>query len=224
MRTALATLVVGFGTFGALALVVYIAFVIGSSTNSVVLTLVFFVISLFFVMFFAKKLMEMMLAAGRKSIKEWLVSVEGFKYKEGWDGTGMALDPDRKLVSLLGTSKKGSITKNYPLSDVREWGFDIPSYSTSGSASVVLYGDSLAMNAAMLANNAAHSFGEATAATMDKIRALENTNFWIKVKDVDHPVWKIKFNVNLSEKDLRATMDRWMEIMEQHVNEDKPAV
>jgi hypothetical protein len=51
----------------------------------------------------------------------------------------------------------------------------------------------------------------------DKIQHGMSFGFFVTVKDIDHPVWRIAFNQN----DPKSTfeMQRWMEIFDQFVNE-----
>lgn len=59
---------------------------------------------------------------GRKSTKPWLDSVSRLPFKMAWDGTGIAVDPEKEEIHLLGDFSGRSASKVFSFNDVREWG------------------------------------------------------------------------------------------------------
>jgi hypothetical protein len=116
-------------------------------------------------------------------------AIEPLKYKSVFKSCAIGIDPDNKLLHL---SQNGHY-KVYSFSDIRTWGSNIEAggtYITGGLAAV-------AANVSIQRQNAA------------------NTGFFIEVRDIDFPKWKIDFGGG----DLKATHARWMEIFRQYVNE-----
>lgn len=193
-----------------------------TAQTSSVLTYFFSVIGVLFFLHY-KFLSPYLRNMGRKSISEWLSRVSDFKYKDGWDGTGIAIDPVLEKISLLGVSRGKSIAKTYPLSDVKEWGYEMPGYSMSGTSSNLIYTDSPVANIANTASQVSQNFGSAMSNASNAMHAREQAHFWVKVKDIDCPVWEVKFTVHISEKELIQKFQKWMEIMDQCVNRNIPA-
>ncbi len=131
---------------------------------------------------------------GRIKMDSWLSSVANCDFKYAWDGSGIALDTTIKQIHLVAHIKKQLITRIYPISDIREWGYEMPGTTNISGRNVV--------------GNVALAFN-----------AIENTGFWLKVKDIDHPKWFIKFKCKSSQdKETEKELLRWMEILNQNVN------
>lgn len=47
-------------------------------------------------------------------------------------------------------------------------------------------------------------------------RAMENTGLWLTVKDIEWPKWFVKFEYD---KNTEIELTRWMEILQQNINE-----
>lgn len=108
----------------------------------------------------------------------------GFDHAES--GTGLALNPQARTLTLL----IGGQWKTYSYADVREW------EAIKETPGVVVGGNLAAVGAevAMRRQAAAH------------------TGFFVTVRDVQHPKWRIAM------KDT-GVQARWMEIMRQEINE-----
>ena len=108
----------------------------------------------------------------------------GFDHAEA--DTGIAINKHAKTLTLL----IGGFYKTYPLSDIREW------QAMKETPGVVVGGSLAAVGAA---------------AKMERDAAAA-TGFFVSVKDVDNPKWRIAM------KDA-AMQARWMELMRQEINE-----
>lgn len=100
--------------------------------------------------------------------------------------TGIAINKQAKTLTLL----ISGFFKTYPYTDIREW------ESIKETPGVVVGGNLAAVGAEVAMNR----------------RAAANTGFFVTVRDVDNPKWRIAMN------DV-ATQARWMELMRQEVNE-----
>jgi hypothetical protein len=108
----------------------------------------------------------------------------GFDHAEA--DTGIAINKQAKTLSLV----IGGFYKTYPYTDIREW------QAIKETPGVVVGGTLAAAGAA------AAMAGQAAA----------NTGFFVTVRDVDNPKWRIAM------KDV-AMQARWMELMRQEINE-----
>lgn len=111
----------------------------------------------------------------------------GFDYAQ--EGTGIAINKQSKTLSL----QINGFSKTYPYADVREW---VSQEERAGQ--VVAVG--LQGLAALGANARAAKDAEA------------NTGFFVTVRDIDNPQWRIA----MKDKPTRA---RWMELLRQEINE-----
>lgn len=116
----------------------------------------------------------------------------GFTYAFESNKTGIALSTDRKIVKL----KDLKLTKEYPFSDIREWKTNIAS-----GGEIFFAGGSFSAGMAALGEN-----------RRNRKRNIADSGFFITVRDIDNPVWRIEM---LDEK----SQQRWMEIMRQCINE-----
>jgi hypothetical protein len=108
----------------------------------------------------------------------------GFDHAEA--DTGIAINKQAKTLTLL----IGGFYKTYPYTDIREW------QANKETPGVVVGGNLAAVGAE---------------AAMRR-QAAANTGFYVTVKDVDNPKWRIAM------KDV-AMQARWMELMRQEINE-----
>ena len=108
----------------------------------------------------------------------------GFDHAEA--DTGIAINKQAKTLSLL----IGGIHKTYPYADIREWEAikETPAVISGGNPAAVF--DQMGVNR----------------------RAAASTGFFVTVRDVDHPKWRIA----MKDEAMRA---RWMEILRQEINE-----
>lgn len=127
---------------------------------------------------------------------------EGFKFSHLGGQTGIAIDPERKILRLRKDAySKRELIKDYPFSEVREF----ERVSMRGGQAVGGY-----MGVGMQGATAA-TLGNIGLAAQNRRIARENqmaSGIFITVKDIDHPKWRVAFG---PEKD----MDRWMEILRQ---------
>jgi len=107
-------------------------------------------------------------------------------YKLWVAGTGIALDSTNRLIHL----KAGKAEKSYSFDDIRDWAYN----KVSGGQ--VIGGPVM--------QSALHNAAE-------RAQNREATGFFISVRDIDNPRWKIQM---VDEHEML----RWMEIFRQHVN------
>jgi hypothetical protein len=178
--------------------IIYIASVIacvvlGSKKQRLILGLIFGVIlgpiGVIAMFFIKPKTAESLV---NKSGEEWLSKLDGCQYKHFYNGTGIALDNKNKSVFIVDLSEE----KKYDYSDVREWKYNI---STGGH----LVGSTGLQGSLHNVANARKNESE--------------TGFFISVRDIEHPQWRIKFRANA---DRENELLKWMEIMNQHINNE----
>jgi hypothetical protein len=101
--------------------------------------------------------------------------------------------------------KNGNKQKSYAFSDVREWSTNIASGGKSRGATNI--------------GNVGAAVGESIRIKKENKR---RTGLFINVKDVDNPKWKISFKYNgeKSNDELEQQLARWMEILNQSINEN----
>lgn len=149
----------------------------------------------------------------RIDMTNWLNTVTQSQFKHAWDGTGIAVDPDHDEIHLATIFDGRMITKSYPLSSVKEWQWEIPGYATYSPGRTVgggLHGAATDIGA---------SVGAVIGTSIEKSKARESTGMTIRVADIDHPKWFVKFGMwKKKPKQLEYEMSRWMEILDQNVN------
>lgn len=133
-------------------------------------------------------------SGGRESAHQAMLQEAGIAQGSGFDhaedGTGIALNKQAKTLTL----QIDGFRKTYPLSDVREW--ETIKESAGSAIGVGAAGGLAAMGA-----NARMKRDAAT-----------NTGFFVSVRDVDNPKWRIA----MKDEEMQA---RWMELMRQEINE-----
>ena len=121
----------------------------------------------------------------------FLASAGTAKYSHFENNSGIAIDPTAGTLTL----RSGVTTKSYSFTDVREW--------TNAQATPATF---IPMGG--LANGLA-----AGAATLGAAaNAAAQTGFFVKVRDVDSPEWRVSMV-------KKTDRDRWSEILEQEINE-----
>lgn len=118
----------------------------------------------------------------------WLADKSGCQYKWAFDGTGLALDTASRTLHL----KSREAQKSYPFDDVRAWRANV---QTGGE----IYNGSAGTNFGIHLRNKAES------------------GFFVTVRDIEHPQWRIAFPYN---KKMEVELQRWMEIFRQQVGGD----
>lgn len=113
----------------------------------------------------------------------------GAKYSYAGGSTGIAMDTDQSILRL----RNGSFIKEYPFKDVREW-----------RANLVSGGGVVGVGAA----GGMAAIGQTIRVNRENAKA---TGFYIKVKDIDYPEWRI-------EMPSEQNQNRWMEIFNQLIN------
>lgn len=146
---------------------------------------------------------------GRIPMDDWLASITNKSYSYAWDGTGMALDEENKILHLSSKFNNQIIQKKYNFSDIREWGYNIEGHTIQTSETIIGGG----FNGFF--RNIGSAIGVAIANSASVGAANEKTGFWIKISDIDYPKWLVKFK---PQKDLEMELMKWMEIFEQKVN------
>lgn len=135
----------------------------------------------------------------------------GLRYRHTYDGYGIAVDPEKRVIHLKSFRGTKAVTATYPFSDVREWRFNIPSTGGEIIPGHVVGGG---------LEGFGHNLGSAVRASVLNHKAKkateEATGLFILVRDIDMPEWQIKFpNSRSREMEIK----RWMEILRQHINE-----
>lgn len=129
-------------------------------------------------------------ASKREAAHKAMLQEAGVAQGSGFDhaeaDTGIAINKQAKTLTLL----IGGFWKTYPYTDIREW------EAIKETPGVVVGGNLAAVSAE---------------AAMRR-QAAANTGFFVTVKDVDNPKWRIAMKDN-------AMQARWMELMRQEVNE-----
>jgi hypothetical protein len=129
-------------------------------------------------------------ASKREAAHQAMLREAGVSQGSGFDhaeaDTGIALNKQAKTLTLL----IGAFHKTYSFADIREW------EAIKETPGVVVGGNLAAVGAEVAMNR----------------RAAANTGFFVTVRDVDNPKWRIAM------KD-KPTQARWMELMRQEVNE-----
>lgn len=133
-------------------------------------------------------------ATGRERLHAAMLGALGVQAGMGFDhsecGTGIALNPKAKTLALLADGGYQS----YDYERVREW-----ASNEQKAGQVVGFG---------LAGAAS-----ATGANIRAAReAAANTGLFLTVKDLERPQWRVA----MSDKAMRA---RWMELLQQEINE-----
>lgn len=147
----------------------------------------------------------------------WALSIRNCDYKYLGEGYGIAVDLAKQRLILRGDSTYKKVAVEYPFSDVREWGYEMPGYSPESITRV--YGNpGVGVTAGAMAAN----IGTARRNKAKRTEAMENTGLWVKVKDIENPKWFVRFkSANLHDKDTEIELVRWMEILNQCINEGK---
>ena len=118
----------------------------------------------------------------------------GTKWEHMEGDSGLAINLEARELTLVAGGK----IKTYALADVRGWTARIVK-----AGQTVVVGGGLAGGAMMGAGN----IGEA-------IRASADTGLFVTVRDIDYPEWRIQ----MADAKIQA---RWMEILEQVINEGR---
>lgn len=118
----------------------------------------------------------------------WLKDREDCQYKWAYDGTGLALNINSKTIYL----KDKKVQKSYPFSDIREWRYNV---QTGGEI----------INGSAGANYGIH------------LKNKAESGFFVFMRDIEHPQWRIVFPYN---KKMKTELMRWVEIFRQHVNNE----
>lgn len=133
-------------------------------------------------------------AGGREAAHKAMLQEAGVSQGSGFDhaeaDTAIALNKQAKTLSLL----MGGFCKTYPYAAIREW------QSIKETASSVV------------GVGVAGGLAAVGASERMKRDAAANTGFFVTVRDVENPKWRIEM------KD-EGTQDRWMELLRQEVNE-----
>lgn len=126
----------------------------------------------------------------------WLAQYPNARYSHHVRKSGIALDDQKRVIHLL----EGKVSKSYSYDEVRSWNTNI---QTGG----VVYGGGLAGAIGTIESGANN---------------MKNTGLFITVKDIEHPEWRISLCAP-NHRDARKIHARWMEILQQSLNQDVPA-
>lgn len=132
----------------------------------------------------------------RASAHAEMLAGAGVSPNAGWDhseqDSGVAINMAARTLTLLSNGK----SKTYPFSDVREW-----STNLATARQVVPIGGGFAGAVAMGSANIAAG-----------LQAASATGLFVTVRDIENPKWRIEMS-------SEAVQARWMEILEQAINE-----
>jgi Domain of unknown function (DUF4755) len=121
-------------------------------------------------------------------------SAKDFQYMQYFQDTGIAVDPKGEKILLLSNGQQ----KEYPFSAIRSWSSNVSSGGHFVTGSPLM------------------NIGMAGANIQRDRENKANTGFFIEVKDIDYPVWRISFPSSTMKQD----MAKWTEVLRQHVNKD----
>jgi hypothetical protein len=210
-----AILSVGNGYFTTIAVFVGIAIsiAVGLAAGSWLAFGVLFILSFVIPFVISIKVGKADATTSSNDMSDWLASVSHCQYINVFDGYGIAIDDGNRMVHLMGFSdQKRPIVKKYAFSDVREWGYEIPGYSTCIPGQVI--GGGL--------QGAGHNVGSADGTGILNIANVSNAadgiGLWVRVKDIENPKWFIRFP-RIIGKDVEMTLVTWMEILQQQLKE-----
>lgn len=154
---------------------------------------------------------------GRISMDEWISSLAGCPYKAAWDGSGIAVDTEKKQIHLASKFKDKMATKAYPFSAIREWEYNIEGRTVHQADQIHLMGGhGLTTHLQAASHNVGNALGAGVANIASAVAAEEKTGMTLTVADIDYPKWFVKFK---PQKNLEMELSRWMEILRQHINE-----
>lgn len=125
-----------------------------------------------------------------------LHEAEALPFKHFYKGTGISVDPARQLLHLYSKPHY----KVYPFAAVRGWERN----AASGGE--------------IIATAPAAALGAALSNLQTAKENERQSGFFVNVKDTEHPRWRIAFPTHPPQKRDRE-LARWMEIMEQHIND-----
>lgn len=126
----------------------------------------------------------------------WTERFPAAKYSFGHGEFGIAVEEQTEKIHLMDSGR----VKSYPFTDVRSWKTNL---QTGGTAAFVGGG---AINAISVGS-----------ANRNQLKENEKaTGLFVSVRDVDKPVWRIKFSDKQDEEEKQQA--RWMEILNQVVN------
>jgi hypothetical protein len=125
-------------------------------------------------------------------------------YKHYHNETAIGVDAGSKKLYLV----ENGISKTYDFSDIRKWRTNVSSGGEAVGGIVMTGGLAGSINNMQIiaANKQIQKQNEA------------DSGLFINVKDIDNPLWHIKFKYD---KSLEMELAKWMEILTQYLNEDK---
>jgi hypothetical protein len=183
---------------------------VGVATSSILLGFGFGLVIFVIAAILAVKVAELANHIGRIEMKQWLSSVDNCKYKYAFDGTGIAIDANARVIYLASQMDKELFSGKYPFSDIRNW------ESTIAGKWDAVVSPGVAGTAGMVGRNALLE---------------EDTGLWVTVRDTDRPKWFIKFGNNpalgaslgstRTPEKVKHELARWMEILKQALNEQE---
>ena len=116
-------------------------------------------------------------------------------FEHGEDDSGIAVNPGARTVTLL---LAGS-WKTYPFADVRKWRTTLVRPGQAG----------------FVGGNLGSAVAAMGAEANMRREAAADTGLFVEVRDVDRPKWRVAMR-------NEAVQARWMEILNQEINESRP--
>lgn len=135
---------------------------------------------------------------------ECMKEMSGCSHKHYYDGTAIGINSSLRKIYL----RQNGLVKSYRFDDVRKWNTNLSSGGSVVGGIMVTGGLAASVNNMQL--HAANKRAEK--------ENKDNSGLFLNIKDIDHPLWHIKFNYDNS---LQIELAKWMEILTQFLNEDK---
>lgn len=193
--------------------VIIIGFIVSCAIGIICKSWIVFLICISITIFVSYKLNTLLFESNRINMDSWLESVSNCNYKYAWDGYGIAIDTYAKKIHLISQRNKNSITKTYDFSDIREWSYEMPGAKQINSGQIIGGGIGGGVR------NVTNSVGDGVINVAFEYDAIEKTGLYFTVRDIDCPVWFIKFKCKTSQdKQTKFELSKWMEILRQNLS------
>ena len=128
--------------------------------------------------------------------KAWTAQLPDAKYSFAHGRFGIAVVPQSETIHLM----EDGNTKSYEFKDVRSWNTKVQSGG----------------NATYVGGNAFTAMGIGSDNRKTERDNERRTGLFVYVRDVDRPIWRVKFSEDLVEEERQQA--RWFEILNQTVN------
>lgn len=128
--------------------------------------------------------------------KAWTAQFPDAKYSFAYGKFGISVVPQTETIHLM----EDGNTKTYEFKDIRSWNTNVQSGG----------------NATYVGGNAFTAMGIGSDNRKTERDNERRTGLFVSVRDVDRPIWRVKFSEDLVEEERQQA--RWFEILNQTVN------